>query len=168
MKYGECPYLQERGVTLSNDTLCTTWYYLDNLKKVKNTHGVVLLLVKLQVYACNFTKVTIPHACFSRFLTFTNDTNLHKASQILTRNSNLKLKLYLSLITNFVLKTKHQICWPGKRVNYIFFSGFRNHSLGPFSNLFAFFKSLCFAQKEPLEVFCKKKVFLGISQNSLF
>ena len=99
MKYGECPYLQERGVTLSNDTLCTTWYYLDNLKKVKNTHGVVLLLVKMQVYACNFTKVTIPHACFSRFLTFTNDTNLHKASQILTRNSNLKLKLYLSLIS---------------------------------------------------------------------
>ena len=60
MKYGECPYLQERGVTLSNDTLCTTWYYLDNLKNVKNTHGVVLLLVKLQVYACNFTKSNNP------------------------------------------------------------------------------------------------------------
>ena len=28
--------------------LCTVWYHLYNLKNVKNTRGVVLLLVKLQ------------------------------------------------------------------------------------------------------------------------
>ena len=28
--------------------LCSIWYYLYNLKNVKNTHGGVLLLVKLQ------------------------------------------------------------------------------------------------------------------------
>ena len=27
---------------------CSVWYLLYNLKNVKNTHGVVLLLVKLQ------------------------------------------------------------------------------------------------------------------------
>ena len=29
--------------------LCAIWYHLYNLKSVKNTHGGVLLLVKLQV-----------------------------------------------------------------------------------------------------------------------
>ena len=32
---------------------CAIWYYLHNLKKVKNTHGGVLILVKLQASACN-------------------------------------------------------------------------------------------------------------------
>ena len=36
--------------------LCAIWYHLYNLKIVKGTHGGVLLLVKLQVSACNFTK----------------------------------------------------------------------------------------------------------------
>ena len=30
--------------------LCTIWYHLYNLKNVKNTHGGVLLLVKLQAF----------------------------------------------------------------------------------------------------------------------
>ena len=30
---------------------CTIWYYLYNLKNVKNTHGSVLILVKLQAKA---------------------------------------------------------------------------------------------------------------------
>ena len=34
--------------------LCAIWYHLCNLKNVKNTHGEVLLLVKLNVEACNF------------------------------------------------------------------------------------------------------------------
>ena len=37
---------------------CTIWYHLHILKIVKNTHGGVLLLVK----------VTLLHGCFSRFL----------------------------------------------------------------------------------------------------
>ena len=35
---------------------CAIWYHLYNLKNVKNTHGGVLLLVKLQAEACNFTE----------------------------------------------------------------------------------------------------------------
>ena len=35
-------------VTANNLELCKIWYHLCNLKKVKNTHGGVLLLVKLQ------------------------------------------------------------------------------------------------------------------------
>ena len=31
--------------------LCTIWYHLHNLKNVKNTHGGVLILVKLQALA---------------------------------------------------------------------------------------------------------------------
>ena len=30
---------------------CAIWYYLCNLKNVKNTHGGVLILVKLQAQA---------------------------------------------------------------------------------------------------------------------
>ena len=51
--------------------LCAIWYHLYNLKNVKNTHGGVLLLVKLQASL----KVTLLHGCFSRFLNCTNDTN---------------------------------------------------------------------------------------------
>ena len=47
--------------------LCAISYHLHNLENVKNTHGGVLLLVKLQAEACNFTKVTLLHQCFSRF-----------------------------------------------------------------------------------------------------
>ena len=36
-------------------------------KKRENTHGGALLLVKLQTKACNFTKVTPRHGCFSCF-----------------------------------------------------------------------------------------------------
>ena len=36
---------------------CAIWYHLYNLKNMKNTHGEVLILVKLQAEACNFTKI---------------------------------------------------------------------------------------------------------------
>ena len=46
------------------------WYHLRNLKNVKNTHGRVLILVKLQAWllillklqasACKFTKINTP------------------------------------------------------------------------------------------------------------
>ena len=41
-------------------TRSTIRYHLYNLKTVKNTHGRVLLLVKLQVLVCNFTKSNTP------------------------------------------------------------------------------------------------------------
>ena len=48
--------------------LCAIWYQLYNFKNVKDTHGKVLLFVKLQALGCNFTKSNIPHGCFSSFL----------------------------------------------------------------------------------------------------
>ena len=39
---------------------CEIWYHFYNLKNMKNTHGGVLLLVKLQAKACNFTKNNSP------------------------------------------------------------------------------------------------------------
>ena len=46
---------------------CAIWYHLYNLKYVKNTHGGVLLLVKLQALACNFTKSNTPPLVFFTF-----------------------------------------------------------------------------------------------------
>ena len=34
---------------------CAIWYYLHNLKNVKNTHGVVLLFLKLQAEVAQHT-----------------------------------------------------------------------------------------------------------------
>ena len=39
---------------------CAIWYHLYNFKNVKNTHGRVLLLVKLQAQTFNFTKSKAP------------------------------------------------------------------------------------------------------------
>ena len=47
---------------------CTIWYHLYNLKNVKNNHGGVLILVKLQTSACNFTKINTPPWVFFTFL----------------------------------------------------------------------------------------------------
>ena len=43
-------------------------YHLHNLKNVKNTHEGVLILVKLQALACNFTKTNTPPWVFFTFL----------------------------------------------------------------------------------------------------
>ena len=55
---------------------CTIWYHLYNFKKVKDTHGGVLL----EAEACNFTKSnTPPLFFFSRFLNCTNGTKSRDA-----------------------------------------------------------------------------------------
>ena len=46
---------------------CAIWYHLYNFRNVKNTHGGVLLLAKLQVQACNFTKSNTPPWVFFMF-----------------------------------------------------------------------------------------------------
>ena len=47
---------------------CTIWYHLYNFKNVKNAHGEVLLLVKLQAaLGCNFTKSNTPPWVFFTF-----------------------------------------------------------------------------------------------------
>ena len=55
---------------------CTIWYHLYNLKNVKNIHGGVLPLVKLQA------KVTLLHRRFSSFLNCTNCNKSCNAPQI--------------------------------------------------------------------------------------
>ena len=55
------------------------WYHLYNLKNLKNTHGEVLLSVKLQTEVCNFTKSNSPPWVFLTFL------KLHKWYQIAQR-----------------------------------------------------------------------------------
>ena len=46
---------------------CEIWYYLYNLKNMKNTYGGVLILVKLQAEACDFTKINTPPWVFFKF-----------------------------------------------------------------------------------------------------
>ena len=40
--------LQLQGLPVLVHIRCAIWYYLYNLKNVKNTHGAVLLLVKVK------------------------------------------------------------------------------------------------------------------------
>ena len=58
---------------------CTIWYQFYKLKNVKNTHGGVLLLVKLQASVCNFSKSNTPPWVFLTFL------KLYKWYQIVQR-----------------------------------------------------------------------------------
>ena len=46
---------------------CAICYHLYNFKNVKNTHGGVLILVKLQAEAYNFTKINTPPCMFFTF-----------------------------------------------------------------------------------------------------
>ena len=67
---------------------CAIWYQLYNLKNGKNFHGRVLILVKLQAKACNFTEINTPAWVFFTFL------KLYKWYQIgqrTTYGSDLKL-----------------------------------------------------------------------------
>ena len=52
------------------------WYYLFNLKNVKNAHAG----------ACKFTKSNTPPWVFSRFLNCTNGTKSRKTLQIIWEN----------------------------------------------------------------------------------
>ena len=47
---------------------CTIWYHMSSFKNIKDTHGWVLLLVKLQALVCNFTKNNTPPWVFFTFL----------------------------------------------------------------------------------------------------
>ena len=58
---------------------CAICHHLHNLKNVKNTHGGVLILVKLQASTCNFIKINTPPWVFSRFLSCTNGNKSRNA-----------------------------------------------------------------------------------------
>ena len=64
-----------------NVTRWAFWYHLYNLKNMKNTHGGVLLLAKLQVKN-NFIKSNTAPQVFSRFLHCTIGTKSLNVSQI--------------------------------------------------------------------------------------
>ena len=61
---------------------CALWYHLCNLINVKNTHGGVLILVKLQAKAWKFTKINTPPWVFFTFF------KLYKCYQIAQRTTN--------------------------------------------------------------------------------
>ena len=66
----------QHAITITNVMLCVIWYNSHDLKNVKNTHGGVLLLVKLQAEA-SLTSNTPPWVFFT-FLNCTNGTKLRK------------------------------------------------------------------------------------------
>ena len=59
------------------------WYHLYNLRNVKNTHGGVLMLLKLQAKPTTLLKLTILHGCLFMFL------KLNKWDQIVQRISHI-------------------------------------------------------------------------------
>ena len=74
---------------------------------MKNTHGGVLLLVKLQALACKL-KLTLVRGCFSCFLNCADDTKSRKASHFFVhqcaslQNVLTNCTLYLYVILNRV------------------------------------------------------------------
>ena len=69
-----------RQIFLTSDIIpkivmhCVIWYHLRDLKNVKNSHGGVLVLVKLQTSAGNFTIINTAAWVFFMFLNCTNGT----------------------------------------------------------------------------------------------
>ena len=62
--------------------LCAIWNHLYNLKNDESVHAGVLLLVKLQTLACNFTKSRTPPWMLFTILKNTNGTASRKASHL--------------------------------------------------------------------------------------
>ena len=90
--------------TLLNEILYTIWYHLYNLKAVKNTHGGMLVLVKLQALACNFIKSTIPPWVF--FTAF----KLYKWYQIAQRITNVSMFRLLLYHGNLAKSLLNKLC----------------------------------------------------------
>ena len=78
--------------------LCAIWYHWYNLRNLKNTHGGVLLLVKLQAEACNFTKSNNPPWAFFNFC------KLYKWYQIVRIVSYIKRLIDISLNYKLVIQ----------------------------------------------------------------
>ena len=57
------------------------WFYFDNVKNVQSTHGVVLLLVKLQAKA-TLRKVRLLYGCFSGSLNCANSAKSRNAPHL--------------------------------------------------------------------------------------
>ena len=84
---------------------CAIWYHLHNLKNVKNTHGGVLILVKLQASACNFTKINTPPWVFLTFF------KLYKWYQIAQRTTTMRVIFLCTILA---------LCFSISTIIYIF------------------------------------------------
>ena len=133
------------------------WYHLYNLKIVKNTHGGVLILVKLQALACNFTKINTPPWVF--FTLF----KLYKWYQIAQRITYMHL---LFLRRTFHTNYKLNIQTARKVSKYGGFSGPYFLALG--LNMERYEVSLCI-QSECGKIRTRKhSVFGHLSHNGYF
>ena len=79
--------------------LCTIWYNLYNLN-VKNNHKAVILLVKLQAEACNFTNCDcmLLHVTYA----FQSESTLYiclNVKELLARNIRVPLQSFTNCIT---------------------------------------------------------------------
>ena len=81
------------------------WYHLHNLKNMKNTHEQMLLLLKLQALACNFTKSNIPPWVFFTFF------KLYKWCQIAQSISYTKIFIHSMLIISSLYQKYGKIPW---------------------------------------------------------
>ena len=88
--------------------LCTIYYQKCNLKSMKNTEGGVLLLVKLQGEAFNFTRSNTPSWLF---FTFSKLYNWYQIAQSITF-SRLQLILLLIIHISSLIVTCNQKDFP--------------------------------------------------------
>ena len=96
---------------------CAICYHLYHSKNVKNTHGGVLLLVKLQTKkSVLLLKVTLPRGCFSRFLMV----------QMVTNRAKITLWAYWSNMSYIAFRSRESILSPIPANIYLFKVNNRN------------------------------------------
>ena len=79
---------------------CAIWYHLYYIKNVKNTHGgVLILVVKLQTSACNFTKINSPPWVFFTFFKLYRWYQIGQRTTILCLILAQKLPLYRNIVS---------------------------------------------------------------------
>ena len=100
--------LAKTGIIMSDEYVmrCAIWYHLYNFKNVKNAHGGMLLLIKLQALASNFTKTNTPPCAFFMF------SKWNKWYQIVQRitycESDLFKKDWLECNQTFLVNSKEK------------------------------------------------------------
>ena len=96
---------------------CAISYHLYNLKNVKNAHGGVLILVKLQASACNFTKINTPPWVFSTFFKLYKWYQITQCTTYLLQPNLLRSKqnfmkiihqMYNSTLAPYLCKSKYR------------------------------------------------------------
>ena len=88
---------------------CAVWYYSYNLKNVKNTHGGVLLLAKLQDLACNFTKRNTPPWMFFTFFKLCKWYQIAQPTTFIRDHYGMEKKSSLQLLETHAYHENHNI-----------------------------------------------------------